>query len=171
MEAVQEESGEIVEVRRRMVARARRRGLSRDDAEDLVQDALLKVTRQGRKPGAPGLAPRAFVALRDKQSEHMRAARRACYRSVAWAEVPEREVAVTEPRYELAEMCQMLAEIVGADAMAYVRLKAVGSTEGDIAQILGWSPQRVSTARMRLTRKRADIAKALSRSMGTMEGR
>ncbi len=155
-----------------MVARTRKNGLSWDDAEDLVQDALLKVMRQGVRSGAPSLAVRAFVALRDRRSERARmAARRAFLDPMPRSALAERDVGVTESGYAVVEICEVLTAIAGADVMKFARLKAQGATEADIAEQPGWSPQRAAAARIRLGRKKAALAAALALSLNRKEER
>jgi DNA-directed RNA polymerase specialized sigma24 family protein len=168
---------DLAELRRRMVMAALRRGVGWDDAEDVVQEALAKLLREQPRTGAPPLQIRAFAALRDKRVEFMRARARERERRVQGAlagpgaddegrgvDIPEEDA-----RLALVEACQLVCGIAGYDAMCFAALKALGATERDVAEFMGWPAHRVAAARVRLARKKATITRALLETLTPKE--
>lgn len=175
MEATDSYDPEVLSaLRGRMVASALRKGLGWHDAEDVVQEALLKAVREHVRPGAPPLPARAFTALHDRHVEFVRRSARQRKREVPTEHLEEAEVAKVEmgvnedPRLRLLELCLVVSAIAGSDAMRFAQLKSEGATEHDVAALIG--PRRAAAARRRLAKKKAAIAQALLAGLSPEEG-
>lgn len=170
MAAELEPSENLGHLRKVMVASAARGGRVRlDDIEDVVQEAIIKALREKVRDGVPPFAARALRALADKQVEYVRVQQRGRARRDARPlagpgnsedahviDLPE-----PDPGFALVEMHMLCESIVGRDSLAYAVLKSRGATDHDVAELKGWTPQRVAAARMRLARRRAVLLRAM----------
>jgi hypothetical protein len=59
----------------------------------------------------------------------------------------------------------LLEKAVGSDVLAYARLKAIGSTDTDVARQLGWPPKKVAAARKKLSRSRTQLAQLIDETL------
>lgn len=162
-------------LRRRLVGTARRQGVAPADAEDVAQEALAKVVGERVRPGAPPMEVRAFVALRDQRIEYIRKRSRETERRSPWPVEQGSEDSLGEPvgvarvedGFALIEAVDVVCRVVGEDSMCFAYLKAFGATERDVQEIMGWTAQRAAAARVRLSRKKGALARAL---LETLEG-
>jgi DNA-directed RNA polymerase specialized sigma24 family protein len=150
------------ELRKRLLARAAT-GMPRADAEDVTQEALLRVLRD-RRPSPLPIRQRAFRKLKDVRAERFRdPRRRADAEVVSLSELREargrEDVALA-----LVELETSLGQEMGPDVLAYAQQKARGCTDTDIAAALSWSPQRVEAASRRLRRHRTSLDEQIFRS-------
>lgn len=70
--AINEYEAAYEQLRGRMIASTRHRGIHENDVEDVVHDALEKLLGEHVRPGAPSRQVRGYTALRDKRAEHSR---------------------------------------------------------------------------------------------------
>lgn len=153
-------------LRRRLVARARRDRLTPDDIEDMVQEALLKVLRERTRPGQPVIEIRAYTALRDARAEFFRQRSRDTRRLVSTTPDGQGEVVLPEHLEEgrpldVVDTCEVVRQLAGSDVLVFAWLKSVGLTEADVAALMGWPASRAAAARIKLSRKRSLLVKAM----------
>jgi DNA-directed RNA polymerase specialized sigma24 family protein len=128
------------------------------DAEDVVQEAMIRFLAEVPKPGAPGDAARAHVAFKRERANYFRRRK------------PEQlsdELTVLRPGgsgpdARLVQAAVAIEQIAGRDARMVAELRGAGHTFDDVAQELGWTPQRVEAARKQLLRNKERIATAVS---------
>src|SRR4051794_22297001 len=153
---------ELEELRKRLRAYAAR-SLDAEDAEDAVQIALLRVVEDERPSEAP-LRQRAFRKLKDVRAELFRRPQRAF--DVAVHPLDEQfDLAEPDPALAFFETSELVESIVGADVLAYVRLKAIGFSDADVAKELDWTPQKVDAARKKLSRNTARLAQLIDETL------
>lgn len=144
------------------LVRAARRRNSAPDAEDLAQDALLRVLNEVARPGAPSLGERAMKTLKNAQIDLWRkkGRERALLEKAAEAAIDRPEIGPDLQR--ITEVCREIRAVVGEDAMAYAFLKTFfGATEAGVAELLGWDLNRATAARMRLARAKSRVIRIL----------
>lgn len=127
------------------------------DAEDVVQDALLKYLA---KPPSPGVAEeaRAFTALRDVRAEYYR--RQARRPEELTPRILPSSSAPADERLTEAELA--IEQIAGPDVRLYCQLKKEGYTQTDIGRLPGWSQRRAAAAYKQFQRHHQPIAEALA---------
>jgi hypothetical protein len=151
--------GELQDLRQRLLAAARR-SVPADEAEDVTQEALLRVVRDHPTGPAPPLVARARVKLRDARADYYRARKR-IPRPVD--DLPdtgagsERQTALLE----LVELEDLVRQIAGDDVLQFCRWKASGMTDAEIAVQPHWSAQRAAAARKQHARKLPSIVEAV----------
>jgi DNA-directed RNA polymerase specialized sigma24 family protein len=154
---------ELKELRRRMVTSAARY-LPRADAEDVTQQALLRLVTD-RRPSSVPLRTRAHRKLKDVRAELFRDNQRKF--DVAARPLPE-AVEQEDPEGQaiagLIALEQEIRAVAGEEILIYARAKAKGLTNAEVAAELGWSPQQVEAARKQLSRKTAPLAKLIEES-------
>jgi DNA-directed RNA polymerase specialized sigma24 family protein len=127
------------------------------DAEDVVQEAIIKYL--GREP-APGVAEeaRAFRALRDVRADYYR--RQSRRPEELTGEVLPFSVKPSDER--LVDAALTIEQIAGRDARLYCEYKSDGYTQADIGRLPGWSAQRAAAAYKQFQRHHQQIASALA---------
>lgn len=154
-----EPSDEELQALRERLFRNARVHLQSVDAEDITQEALLRVVRDHPAAGgAPLLAVRAHVKLRDARSEFFR---KRVPTPVEVAEPSRTEVDHQAASMRLVEIEDVVRRIAGPDVLQYSRWKAERMTDADIAEQPGWNPRRAARARKQLARKRERLADEL----------
>jgi DNA-directed RNA polymerase specialized sigma24 family protein len=129
------------------------------DAEDVVQDALLRFVREKPRPAAPAPRVRAHRALKDERAGYYR--KRSGRPEVLSAEPVALLAGGREPDALFAQAAVAIEQIAGADARALVELRGQRYSYEDCALELGWAPERVDAARKQIERHRKQIARAL----------
>jgi DNA-directed RNA polymerase specialized sigma24 family protein len=155
--------GELDDLRRRMVASAARH-LPHADAEDVTQEALLRLVRDSRPSTVP-LSARAFRKLRDSRAELARNNQRKFEQGTLTPEEATGEAAErVEAMAALIGLEQIVTEVAGGEVMCYARLKTEGLSDAEIAAQPGWDARRVDAARKKLSRKKGQLAKLIKES-------
>jgi DNA-directed RNA polymerase specialized sigma24 family protein len=149
--------GELQDLRQRLLAAARR-SVPADEAEDVTQEALLRVVRDHPTGSAPPLIARARVKLRDARADYYRARKR-IPRPVAV--LPEADSERQRALLELVELEDLVRQIAGDDVFQFCSWKAEGMTDAEIAAQPQWSAQRAAAARKQHARKLPSIAAAV----------
>lgn len=150
------------ELRKRLLARAAT-GMPRPDAEDVTQEALLRVLRD-RRPSPLPIPQKAFRKLKDVRAERFRdPRRRADAEVVSLSELREAR-GREDTALALVELEASLEQAMDPDILAYARQKARGRTDADIAAALSWPPQRVEAASRKLRRNRSSLDEQIFRS-------
>jgi len=154
---------ELEELRRQLRAYAAS-SLEPEDADDAVQTALLRVVADERPSELP-FRQRAFRKLKDVRAEFFRRPQRAF--NVAIQPLDEEQPGVAQPDSAIAllETLNLVESAVGPDVLAYARLKAIGSTDADIASQLGWTSKKVAAARKKLSRNRTQLAQLIDETL------
>jgi DNA-directed RNA polymerase specialized sigma24 family protein len=129
------------------------------DAEDVVQNAMIRYLREAPRPGAPSDEIRAHMALRRERAKYYRTRER------------KPEQLTEEPRLQSAaagigtghiEAALTIEQIAGADARRIAELRGEGHTLSDAARVLHWDARRVEAARKQIERHKDRIAYALA---------
>lgn len=149
-------------LRRQLLATARASSLPHADAEDVTQDALLKLIKD-RRPSPLPLRSRARRKLRDATAEHFRNPKRTLL-ATAVPLAEQDELARDEVALEMIGLRDLVKSIGGPDVLAYARLKALKVPDREVAQRLGWNPQRVEAARKKFSRNSAKIIDVIKES-------
>jgi DNA-directed RNA polymerase specialized sigma24 family protein len=152
---------ELRELRRQMLASARR-SLPDADAEDVTQEALLRLVQTSRPSEIP-LRRRGFRKLKDARSEFLRSPKR-LVEAETQPLVEQRELACEDSALAVVGLEDLLESTAGADVSAYVRAKAAGLSDPEVAHHLGWDTKRVEAARKKYSRKQAILIKAMEDS-------
>jgi len=121
------------------------------DAEDVTQQALMKVVREPPHDDAPPLIVRGRAALKRAKVDYLRKRTRVSEPVVQPLETAA-DIGAIDARILLVELEETLRREVGPDALEYAKARQDGLTEKDLAQQLGWTPQRAGAARKRLSR-------------------
>lgn len=147
------------------------------DAEDVVQEALIKLLREEARPDAPDVRVRAFRALRDTRVDYFRKESRRQEKlptvsiSKVQTEVDRDEggfpAQALEPvqrdsLLELVELFEAVEQIADPEILEYLKMKVERQTDGEIAQQSGWDNRRVARVRKRFQRKRTEIIEKLT---------
>lgn len=138
--------------------RGKRASVPREDAEDIVQEAMIRFLREPPRDGAPSAEVRAHVALKRERANYYR--RRGRRREQLGEEPVALLAGGSGPDARFMQAAVAIEQIAGADVRSLVELLGDGYTYGDVAAALGWSPQRVDAARQKLRRHRDEIAAA-----------
>ncbi len=149
-------------IRRRLLQSAQGpvANVPRRDAEDVVQNAMIRFLREAPQEGAPPDEIRAHVALKRERANYYR--RRDRKPEHLSAEPTALLAAGSGPDARLIQACVAIEQIAGPDARRVAELKGKGYTAADMADELGWSKQRVDAARKQLERNKAKIAAAVA---------
>ncbi len=133
------------------------------DAEDVVQNAMVRYLREPPKADSPSDEIRAHVALRRERANYFRTRER---KPEQLTEEPQtlRGAAATEPLGHVAAAVA-IEQIAGADARRIAELRGEGHTLDDAARILHWDANRVEAARKQIERHKDAIARALNRRL------
>jgi DNA-directed RNA polymerase specialized sigma24 family protein len=151
--------GELQDLRERLLAAARR-SVPVDEAEDVTQEALLRVVRDHPTGPAPPLVARARVKLRDARADYYRTRKRVPRPVEVLPETgagSERQKALLE----IVELEDLVRQIAGDDVFQFCSWKAEGMTDAEIAAQPHWSVQRAAAARKQHARKLPSIAEAV----------
>ena len=162
-------------LRNELVRSARKQDLHPNDVEDVVQEALLKVSREKPRAGAPSLEIRARKALKDKRAEFFRSQARRPSEVPLVSESDENldrdlpdELVYEEQLYDLVDLAADIRRLFPEDARTFAYLKMLNSTEGDVAALMGWTSKKAAAARMQLNRKR-QVARAVLEALSDGE--
>ncbi len=139
-------------------ARGHRANVPQDDAEDVVQEAMIRFLREPQRDGAPSAEVRAHVALKRERANYYR--RRGRRREQLGDEPVALLARGSEPDARFTQAAIAIEQIAGADVRAMVELRSEGYTYGDVAAALGWTHHRVDAARQKLRRCSDEIAVA-----------
>ncbi len=161
-------SGELVAALPRLVAFAAKRlgaagacaeGPSGDEAEDVVQEAVVRCLEGGRSwPEGVSLEQFLLGVVRSVASRWRRRAER---RLVVWLEDQGEPRAPSSRRHEALAAGQLLAAVEDAldgdpELRVLLAVLAGGDTKpADVAAALGWTPERASVVRRRMQRRLA----------------
>jgi hypothetical protein len=130
------------------------------DVEDVTQEAMLKVVCEEQREEAPSLVVRGFVALRQARAEYFRRRSRVKEPPLEALELHE-EVGRADAEARLIQLEDMVRAECGEDALEMARARQAGMTERELAEQLGWTPQRAGAARKRLKRAGDRLRSAL----------
>lgn len=149
----------------RLRRRARRTGVSPEDAEDRAQDALLRLVKERPRIGAPPLEVRAARALQLAEiDEQRRRGRRKEIPPDARVEMDAtetREMPVEidmEARLRLAELIDAIQEIAGPDAIKLLLESQAGYTEAESNGRRRPGAAATAALRKRISRAAPEIA-------------
>jgi DNA-directed RNA polymerase specialized sigma24 family protein len=133
------------------------------DAEDVVQNAMVRYLREPPKVNSPSDEIRAHVALRRERANYFRARER---KPEQLAEEPQLlGGAAASERLGHVEAAVAIEQIAGADARRIAELRGEGHTLDDAARILHWDANRVEAARKQIERHKDAIARTLNRRL------
>jgi DNA-directed RNA polymerase specialized sigma24 family protein len=138
--------------------RGRHANVPREDAEDVVQEAMIRFLREPQRDRAPSAEVRAHVALKRERANYYR--RRGRRREQLGEEPVALLAGGTEPDARFTQAAVAIEQIAGADVRALVELLGDGYTYSDVAAALGWTDHKVDAARQKLRRCRNEIAAA-----------
>jgi DNA-directed RNA polymerase specialized sigma24 family protein len=130
------------------------------DAEDVVQEAMIRFLAEVPRPGVPGDVTRAHVALKRERANYFR--RSAHKPEQLSAEPTALRPGGSGPDARLVQAAVAIEQIAGRDARLVAEMRGAGHTFDDVAQELEWSAQRVEAARKQLLRNKERIATAVS---------
>jgi DNA-directed RNA polymerase specialized sigma24 family protein len=129
------------------------------DAEDVVQNAMIRYLREPPRPGGPPEEARAHVALRRERANYYRARER---KPEQLTDQPTSPTPVpSEPHTALVDAAVTIEQIAGADARRLAELRGEGHTLRDAARLLHWDARRVEATRKQLERNKDRIARAI----------
>ncbi len=140
----------------------------RRDAEDVVQDAMVRFLGETPKPSSPPDEVRAHVALKRERANYYR--RRDRRPEQLTAEPVALHATGSGPDARLVQAAVAIEQIAGRDTRLLAELRGKGYTFDDIARELQWTPQRVDAARKQLDRNRERIAVALAIQLREVPG-
>jgi DNA-directed RNA polymerase specialized sigma24 family protein len=130
------------------------------DAEDVVQEAMIRFLKEPPREGSPSDEVRAHVALKRERANYYR---RRSRRPEALAGEPVALLAGgSDPDARLVQAAVAIEQIAGRDARLVAELRGQRQTYEDIAGELGWRKQRVEAARKQLERHKDQIAAAVA---------
>ncbi len=133
------------------------------DAEDVVQNAIIRYLREAPRPDGPSEDIRAHVALRRERANYFRSSQR---KPVQLTEEPQSlQGAPTTGQLGHVEAAVAIEQIAGADARRIAELRAERHTLDDAARVLHWDANRVEAARKQIERHKDAIARALNRKL------
>jgi DNA-directed RNA polymerase specialized sigma24 family protein len=133
------------------------------DAEDVVQNAMVRYLREAPKPNGPNDDIRAHVALRRERANYFRTRERKPEQLTHEPQIL-RGAPATE-RLGHVEAAVAIEQIAGVDARRIAELRGEGHTLDDAARILHWDANRVEAARKQFERHKDMIARALNRQL------
>jgi hypothetical protein len=126
----------------------------------VTQEAMLKVVSEEQRERAPSLIVRGFVALRQARAEYFRRRSRAKEPPLEALDLHE-EVGRVDAEARLMELEDLVRTECDEDALEFARARMVRSTERELAEEEGWTPQRAGAARKRLKRAGDRLRSAL----------
>ncbi len=129
------------------------------DAEDVVQNAMIRYLREAPRPDGPSEEIRAHIALKRERANYYRT--RARKPELLTDEPVALRSDRVEPETGFAEAFLAIEQIAGADAGRLAVLRGEGHTLADAARLLHWDARRVEAARKRLERNGERIALAV----------
>jgi DNA-directed RNA polymerase specialized sigma24 family protein len=135
------------------------------DAEDIVQNAMIRYLREPLRPGGPSEEIRAHVALKRERANYYRTRERKPEQltDLPPAEQPAALPSVgAEPDPGFIDDVVTIEQIAGPDVRRLVELRGERCTLTDAAQALHWDTRRVEAARKQLERNKDRIARALN---------
>ncbi len=154
-----ESEEQVAAVRSMLFGLARRRlpGWSVQDREDLVHDALIKALAQHQLPGGTPLEIRARVTFKDVLVDRFRAAGR--HREEPSPDPEDRRVdpRAIDARLQFAALCADINAKLGPEILSLVKLRALGFTYAEIAELPNWNLDRVDRVRKQLWRSKGQL--------------
>jgi DNA-directed RNA polymerase specialized sigma24 family protein len=130
------------------------------DAEDVVQNAMIRYLREPPRPGSPTEEIRAHVALKRERANYYRARNR---KPEQLTDQPAALQSIhTGLDSALIDAAVTIEQIAGPDARCVAELRGEGHALADAARILHWDTRRVEAARKQLERYKDRIALALN---------
>lgn len=154
--------------------RGKSHGLSREDAEDRAQDALVRVLKERPRRGAPTLEARAAQAHRLAEIDEFRRNGRQkeipaeARVSLDADDLPEIPFSVDfDARFRLAELITAVQETVGHDAIKLLLEGEAGYTEAESAARSAPGSPTTGALRKRISRAAPEIA---ARIIHNLEG-
>ena len=130
------------------------------DAEDVVQEAMVRFLREVPNADSPPAEIRAHVALKRERANYYRRLDR---RGEELTPEPTALLAAGDgPDARFLQSAVAIEQIAGRDVRLFAELRTSGHTMDDIAHVLDWTPQRVDAARKQLARYTDEIAVALA---------
>lgn len=130
------------------------------DAEDVVQNAMIRYLRESPRPGSPTEEIRAHVALKRERANYYRTRDR---KPEQLTDQPAAlQPAGTGPEQGLIDAAVTIEQIAGPDARRLAELRGEGHALADAARVLHWDTRRVDAARKQLERNKDRIALALN---------
>jgi DNA-directed RNA polymerase specialized sigma24 family protein len=142
---------ELRELRDELLTAARTRlRTSPSDAEDVTQEALIRLVTEDVRENAPPLRVRGRRALKLAVSDLFRARRRAKEPPLQPIDDLPSEPTARDAGLGLVDLEDVLLRLGGHDALAFATYKRARMTEADIARLPGWNVQRAGRARKRL---------------------
>lgn len=154
--------------------RGKNHGLSREDAEDRAQDALIRMLKERPRPGAPAIEARAARAhalaevdefRRNSREKEIPAEARV---SLHADDLPEIPFSVDfDARFRLAELITAVHETVGHDAIKLLIEGEAGYTEAESAARSAAGNPTTGALRKRISRAAPEIA---ARIIHNLEG-
>ena len=144
------EPEQLRRLRRRLLQSARGAAahIPSRDAEDVVQNAMIRYLRESPKPGGPSEEIRAHVALRRERANYYRTRER---KPEELTDQPaEHRVLHMAPQPAHIDAAVTIEQIAGPDARQLAELRGNGHTLADAASVLHWDARRVDAARKQL---------------------
>jgi DNA-directed RNA polymerase specialized sigma24 family protein len=128
------------------------------DAEDVVQNAMIRYLREAPRPAGPNEEIRAHVALKRERAKYYRTRER---KPEALTGEPTLKSAARGGGPGHVEAAVAIEQIAGADARRLAEVRGEGHTLSDAARVLHWDACRVEAARKQIERNKDRIARAL----------
>jgi DNA-directed RNA polymerase specialized sigma24 family protein len=128
------------------------------DAEDVVQNAMIRYLREPPRPDAPNEEIRAHVALKRERANYFRTRQR---KPEQLTDEPQLTPTAAAMRLRHIEAAVAIEQIAGADARRIAELRGEGHTLSDASRVLHWDANRVEAARKQIERHKDRIARAL----------
>lgn len=130
------------------------------DAEDVVQNAMIRYLRESPRPDGPSEEIRAHVALRRERANYYRTRER---KPEELSDQPaEHRTVHTAPESAHVDAAVTIEQIAGRDARQLAELRGKRHTLADAASVLHWDSRRVDAARKQIERNMDRIALALA---------
>jgi DNA-directed RNA polymerase specialized sigma24 family protein len=130
------------------------------DAEDVVQNAMMRYLREAPRPGGPTEEIRAHMALKRERANYYRTRER---KPEQLTDQPAALVSTgTGPGPELIDGAVTIEQIAGPDARRLAELRSEGHALADASRVLHWDARRVEVARKQIERNKDKIALALA---------
>lgn len=129
------------------------------DAEDVVQNAMVRFLRETPRPGAPSDDIRGHVALKRERANYYRSSARRPERLTDDPAALRRTS--MDPDHEFVESRLTIEQIAGPDAAKLADVRGKGYSLTDAARVLHWDARRVEAARKQLERYAPRIARAV----------
>lgn len=131
------------------------------DAEDVTQDAMLRLVQEEERKGAPPLIVRGLWLLRQAKVEHVRRRNRAKEPKLQVIEGDGPEFAVVDAGMRLIELKDLVQRELGADGLEAALSSMIGETEEELGRRVGWTPARAHAARRRIRRGKKRLLEQL----------